>query len=393
MICDPLKCTGCGLCKNVCPQDCIDLQTDKDGFITYNIDEALCIHCDKCKRLCPQNNVLTKDNFEEPLSYCCQTLDEKDLHLSSSGGMFSAIAKYVIEEHNGVVYASKMNEKLLVGFNRFENVKDLRAAQGSKYVQSFVQNTYRNVQEDLNAGRYVMFIGCPCQVYALKAFLAKDYDNLILVDLVCHGVGPYSLYFQNLSRHNKKNKEIVDVRFRSKDKFTFTNHYIMKLTFRDGKKKYVSALNDWYMAAYFRKAIYRESCYHCRFTGFPRVGDITVGDFAGVSIAAVGKKRYEKGVSVLLVNNHRGKNLFEAIQKRIWYIQRPLSEATSTNLNLLYPCDRPSLRNMLDDGNLSETQKLEAMRYSVKNKIGICMLPYINRIKQKIKELRKTKEK
>ncbi len=382
MICERSKCTACGLCKNICPRDCIEMRIGEDGFIECCIDESKCIHCDQCVKMCPQNGEIQKSNAVPTVSYCAQTLNEQDLRKSSSGGMFLAFAKFFIEERNGVVYASRMNEELKVAFSRFDMVEELLQAQGSRYVQSFVNDTYRNVKKDLDENRAVMFIGCPCQVYALKMYLKKDYENLLTVDLVCHGIGSYRLYFKNLERYRRKGNDITEVKFRSKEKFTFTNHYIMTFTYRDGKKSYVSALNDEYMSAYFHKAIYRESCYTCGFTGFPRIGDLTVGDFAGVDIGAIGKKRYCKGVSVLLVNNEHGKTCLDALKDRIWYTERPLREATDTNENILRPCKRPKERDMLNDHTVSDGQVLKSMRYSIKNKIGICLAPYLKRLKK-----------
>jgi len=386
MICDKKKCTACGLCQNICPRDCIGMRIGEDGFIEYCIDESKCIHCGQCTRTCPQNGEIQKENDEQPIAYCAQTLNEKDLRRSSSGGVFTAIARVFIEERHGVVYASRMNAELKVEFSRFDTVTELSQAQGSRYVQSFVNDTYRHVKKDIDENKAVMFIGCPCQVYALKAYLKKDYENLLTVDLVCHGVGSYNLYFKNLERYYQKGNNITEVRFRSKEKFTFTNHYVMTFIYQDGKEKYVSALNDEYMSAYFHKAIYRESCYTCRFTGFPRVGDLTVGDFAGVDVRAIGKKKYRKGVSVLLVNNERGKTCFGVLKDGLWYTERPLHEATDTNENILRPCKRPKERDMLNDNTVSDRQVLEAMKYSIKNKIGICVVPYLKRLTKKRKK-------
>lgn len=382
MICDRAKCTACGLCQNICPCNCINMQIGADGFIEYCVDESKCIHCDQCVRVCPQNTEIQKGNDIPTVAYCAQTNNRQDLCKSSSGGMFPAFARLFIEEKNGVVYASKMNEALKVEFSRFDTVDDLSKAQGSRYVQSFVNDIYKKVKRDLDGKRAVMFIGCPCQVYALKTYLKKNYENLLTIDLICHGVGSYRLYFKNLEHYQKRGNLITEVRFRSKERFTFTNHYVMTFNYQDGKEISVSALNDEYMSAYFHKAIYRESCYTCRFTGFPRIGDLTVGDFAGVDIRAVGKKRYRQGVSVLLVNNERGKAYLDAVKDHIWYAERPLHEATDTNDNILHPCKRPKERDMLNDHTVSDRQLLKSMRYTIKNKVGICLISYINRLKR-----------
>ncbi|MCF2612838.1 Coenzyme F420 hydrogenase/dehydrogenase, beta subunit C-terminal domain [Fusobacterium perfoetens] len=380
-ICSSELCTGCFVCANICPVSCIEMFEDERGFLYPKINESKCIKCYKCQINCPINK---KDSDEKNTFlkvFCAQSLKDNVLKVSSSGGMFYEIARFVIENKRGVVYASETQKNLSIKFSRIEKMEQLNKVHGSKYFQSIVGNIYTQVKEDLQCGKEVLFIGCPCQIAGINSYLQKKYSNLVTVDLVCHGVGSFKLFNEEIKKQEKKNDEIVDIKFRSKDKFTLTNHYLLKYVYKSGKVKYQSALNNRYMSAFFHEAIYRESCYKCKFSSIPRRGDLTIGDFAGVNIKEISRLRYKKGVSLLMVNTIKGAKIFEGIKNEIWYNERKLEEALSTNINLGKCCTRPPERDLLDNFENSNEYILNKMKYTLKNKIGICF----NYIKKVIK--------
>lgn len=172
MICEREKCTGCFACYNVCPKGAINMVEDIYGYIYPIIDKNKCINCNLCKKVCPSLNKVVKT---KPLKcYAVVAKDKKILSKSTSGGIATVLAKKIISE-NGVVYgAAYIDEKCTVAHIRIESVKDLTKLQGSKYVHSYILGTYKNVKEDLNKSRKVLFIGTPCQIAGLKSFLRKE---------------------------------------------------------------------------------------------------------------------------------------------------------------------------------------------------------------------------
>lgn len=280
-ICDFIKCTGCGACAAVCPMGCISFQEDVEGFLRPLIDDEKCCDCNKCRTSCPAQNEVTPVHYEKPDVYALQLRDRKGLKLSSSGGAFSALAIPFLES-GGVVFGSKMDDKLEVYHTAIHRVDEIAHLQGSKYVQSDTKDTFKETVDLLEKGQHVMYVGCPCQIAGLLAVCGdKHYDNLITVDLVCHGVPPYSFFKKYINEiQTEKQKKILSVKFRSKEKFS--RQYMMMM-FSDDSVEYRNAMSDEYMRLYLRQVNYRESCYICKFASLPRMGDFTIGDFVGVN--------------------------------------------------------------------------------------------------------------
>jgi len=368
VICDPNVCSGCGLCVSVCPKQCIELRLDTEGFLHPNIHSDKCISCLACKKMCPQNNIFQNSNDSTPKAYCAQIENKDILNRSSSGGLFYAFAQYYIEKLGGVVFASKMNENMSFEFVKIENIFQLSEAQGSVYFQSNPRLIYKEIKTCIEK-MPVLFIGCPCQVLALKQYIGRN-TNLFTIDLVCHGVGSKKLFQQHITELEKKEgSRVIKFRFRCKDRKSYINHFLEKITFENGVIKYLDGLKSSYMAAYFHESIYRESCYQCKYASIPRVGDVTIGDYAGVDRSVVPMYRIKEGVSVLLINNEHGKQCFHRIKDDLWVIERPLEEAIRTNANISQHSTRPSERDSLS--LLSSSDFLAMASYSIKNIMGI----------------------
>ena len=226
-IIDKRECCGCEACVQVCPKHCIDFSSDYQGFCYPHVDEAHCINCALCEKVCPIINV-TDGAYEESLPvYASYNSRDDERQSSSSGGLFSLLANKVLDE-NGVVFGAMFDDKWRVVHGYVTDAEKLDSLKRSKYVQSLIENNYTKVKKFLNDGKRVLFVGTPCQIAGLKSYLRKDYDNLLAVDVACHGV-PSPMVWQKYltekkeefaNRNGGKNKErieITHVSFRSKE--------------------------------------------------------------------------------------------------------------------------------------------------------------------------------
>ncbi len=357
MICNKEKCTGCSACYNICPKKCISMEYDDEGFIYPLIDKNKCVNCGMCRKVCPIINDIKNDNRIEPKTICAYHIDDKILEDSSSGGVFTALADYVIRQ-KGIVIGAMMNENLELFHTKAEKREEYEKMRGSKYLQSEIRDNYIEAKKYLEQNKLVLFIGCPCQIAGLYGFLEnKYYENLITVDLICHGAASKRFFDKYIEEKEKKYKnKIKSISFR--DKKRGYSKYITKITFENGKEIYINAIKDSYMTSYMKYSIYRESCYQCKFAKLPRIADFTIGDFREIKDKSI-IDRYEKGISVILLNNKKSDIIFNCIKKDLACIERPLEEATSTNRNITKPSIRPDGRSYIlkEEGTTKELQR------------------------------------
>lgn len=344
-ICNEDICTGCGACKAICPTNSIILKANEEGFIMPVINDMSCINCGKCKEMCPSNNSLNRNKAVFKV-YAAQNMDTNVLKNSTSGGAFAALAIPILQSE-GVVFGATMDTRFNVKHIKVSNEKELQLLHGSKYVQSNTANTYKEAEKELKAGKKVLYVGTPCQIAGLYAVLGNShYDNLITADLVCHGVAPQALFRKYLDELGKKeNSPVVNFQFRNKEQLS--EQYNSKISFLNSKISYVDCIDNDYLSCYMQLAIYRESCYKCKYANIPRVADFTIGDYIGVDSKVVNKNIKQKGISVLLVNNETALKYFEEIKRYLKLWERPLEEATSTNLCLIQPSKRPEIRDFI----------------------------------------------
>ena len=312
---DPAKCCGCGACVNICPRGAIGMKEDGMGFIFPSVDEEKCVNCGLCLSVCNFTDKGSGANGD-PEVYAAVTKNADVLMESSSGGLFTELAEAVLDK-GGAVFGAAWTEDLSLCHIEVANKKELARLRGSKYVQSSTESTFRRAKELLDGGRYVCYSGTPCQISGLKAFLKKDYEKLLTIDIICHGVPSMKMLRDDLGYvTGKKKMNIRDVKFRDKQ---YGWGVLGSITGDGTKIKYHSGTSPYYF--YFLNGeIYRESCYNCRFPSEGRQGDITLGDYWGIRqelASEMGEVDLDKGVSCVLVNNDKGREWMKLIESRL----------------------------------------------------------------------------
>ena len=343
---DKWDCSGCSACVGVCPKNCITMAKDEEGFLYPTIDDSKCIDCGLCSRICPINSPLQLKK-ERPKSYAVISKDEEIRKNSSSGGVFTHIANYVVD-NGGVVFGAKFNEKFEVAHDFATDREGIKAFQGSKYVQSKIGDCYIKAKEFLEEGRLVLFSGTPCQIGGLKAFLNKDYDNLITQDLICHGAPSPLAWDKYLEyRRAKANSNIHHVNFRNKKHGWYG--YSVNFSFSKQKEYIKNFRKDPYMTAFLKDYCLRPSCYNCAFKGVNRVSDITLADFWGVQ-KIMPEMHDDKGTSLVLIHSDKGSTILEKIQEQVVVKEAPFIRAISANPSLIESVREPVKRKqfMLD---------------------------------------------
>ncbi len=336
MICQKDKCTGCYACYNICPKKAISLKEDDFGFIYPQVDKEKCINCGLCKKICPQINSKLK-MLQPNKVYAVYSNDNKVREKSTSGGVATIISKAILIQ-NGVVYgAANLFDKKEFEYIRIDDAKNLYMIQGSKYVHCYVKNAYTNAKEDLLKGKKVLFIGTPCQIAGLKAFLIKDYENLYTIDIICHGVPGQKLLFEDLKSKNIEKKDFAIIRFRDKKGFNLSI-YKDKQEFEKNKSlKSIYANLDYFYKNFLRGNIYRENCYTCKYANDNRISDITLGDFWGLSKDSKAYDDERLGISAVICNTIRGETLFSLIKNEVTSDERTYDEAKKFNEQLKHP--------------------------------------------------------
>ena len=333
-------CCGCGACKNICKRNAIHLQVDNEGFLYPEINEEKCIKCGLCAHVCPMGDLYHYEPDKQVEVYAAY--DGFGRVGSSSGGLFYTLAEYIIEKQKGWVFGAAFDTDMRlyhIGVNR---MKDLSPLRGSKYIQSDTQEAFGAVQNLLRKGIYVLFVGTPCQVAGLRSLLRKPYDNLLLVDLVCHGV-PSQLMFDEHRAYIEKHNRSKLIRYQFRDNNGWGGCEIAD--FKNGKRvRHTSYDLSPYLYSFMQGYSCRESCYHCPFAKIPRQGDITLGDYWGV-------RNYfhmmdtTKGVSLVTINTTIGHKVWDGICENLVYEKSNINDASKSNPNLIESSKRPILRS------------------------------------------------
>lgn len=336
-------CFGCAVCVDICPVDCIDMRPDHEGFLYPAVDDDLCIECGDCLHACPALNKLTRQNaFDAPFFYAGFNNDQKTRYLSSSGGIFSLIARQILSK-NGAVYGAIYDyETLSVQHTRADSEAGVGLMRKSKYVQSSSQGIFRQVQQDLEAGLPVLFTGTPCQAAGLQSFLGQTYPHLLICDFICHGVpspGLFTRHFQSFAKQDGAPITKIDFRTKAKGWGSFLNFYLEVETI--AKHHLIYAPLDAFYALFLANLILRPVCYHCPYTNLARPADITFGDFWGVRRQA--PELFDGlGTSLLLASTIKGQTWIDSIRSASHIKRIPTPQNLQPNLRR--PTAYPNLR-------------------------------------------------
>lgn len=331
-ICAHKNCTGCSACVEACPRNCIQLIPDELDVLYPKVDSGKCIKCGLCQKTCPNNAELP---YKEPLSvYAAWSTNSEERLTSASGGVaYELYSKFL---SNNAFCAGVILDSEGCSFIPITNEKELDRVKNSKYVFSYTNGIYAKVKESLKDNKDVLFIGLPCQVAGLYAYLKKEYDNLYTVDLICHGVAPFEYFRQYIEKKCKSKNGWSEILFRD-PKYKTKNYFF---TIKDKKgievyKKPVCSL-DSYQLGFHRSLIYRENCYSCKYAQSNRVGDLTIGDFSGI-----GKETpvsYSgSDVSCVICNSPKGEFLISQIKNQVVFHERPMAEAFKYERQLIKP--------------------------------------------------------
>lgn len=309
-------CTGCAACMNACPTGAIIMPLGEDGFYRPYVDSAACINCGKCLKTCPVYNddrlmelQAPKPEKIEPEFYYGWSKDREIRLKSSSGGFFSELARYAFSR-GGCIFGVSVGEQAHPYTCKAESMEELERLRGSKYLQAKVGLAYKDVLAELKKERYVVYAGTPCQIGGLKAFLGKSYENLLTVDLICHGVPSYNLmrrYIETMAERTGHEPKVSLMRWRDKRRGWYQHQYGMHMVWADGAETYSGKPHDLFLRGFLKDYFLNEGCHHCRYTGLARkLPDITMADAWEIWLHHP-EIDYTDGVSLLLAHTIKGR--------------------------------------------------------------------------------------
>lgn len=329
-----VDCCGCNACGDACTYNAITFKTDIEGFWYPEVDETKCIDCGLCEKICPIINIdkLKKNDYEKPVRVLAAI--NKDMYVrwnSTSGGVFSALAD-VMYKQGGYVSGALYNEDFTVRNYISDNLEDLERLRSSKYLQSRAEGIFKEIRELLKSGKQVLACGTPCQMAALRSYLRKDYENLVIVDFICRGVNSPKVYRSYLDSLEKRYGSKV-VYVKAKNKELGWRNLTRKVTFANGQSYYGVHMEDDFRRGYHTNVFCRPSCYDCKFKGFPRIADITIADYWGIE--KVDRNLDNNiGTSMILLNSRKGVSYFEQTKGHFEYRDTPFEAILDGNIAL-----------------------------------------------------------
>lgn len=338
---DKKLCCGCNACVQRCPKQCISVQEDEEGFLYPIVDLSICIDCGLCEKVCP---VLNQGSERNPIEvFAAVNKDDSIRMQSSSGGIFTALAEQIIQE-KGVVFGARFDEKWEVKHDYTETIEGLKAFRGSKYVQSRIGDTFSKAEFFLKAGRKVMFTGTPCQIAGLRLFLRKEYENLLAVDIICHGVPSPMVWRKYLGEKTQQGglESIQSISFRNKNtgwkSYSFQIEYD-KNHLKSSFSEYAS--QNIFMKGFLADLYLRPSCYACPTKKLKSGSDITLGDFWGIQHIKP-ELDDDKGICSFIINTRKGmewQNKLEILKYKFDF-----ADVVKGNPSLVYSVDIPEKR-------------------------------------------------
>lgn len=390
------QCCGCSACVQRCPQNCISMQKDSEGFLYPEVDVTRCIDCHLCEKVCP---VINQNESRFPLEvYAAKNTDTKVRQLSSSGGIFTLLAEQTIKD-GGVVFGACWDVEWNVGHDYAETLEDIVKFKSSKYLQSIIGESYKKAEYFLKTGRKVMFTGTPCQIAGLKHFLRKEYTNLLAVEVICHSVpspGIWQEYLADkLSSLNKTKADVKSISFR--DKSTGWNSYSFVVESKDGRIYKELSRHNLFMKGFLADLYTRPSCYACPAKELKSGSDITLGDFWGIE-TLLPELDDDRGISAVTVNTEKGRALLQDVNAELTEVT--YNEVVKRNSALVHSASEPKGRRAFfeADGLTFEAKikKLAKTPFSLRlfiGKLAYSILPnkMLRNIIRHIRNIKKNK--
>lgn len=375
------ECCGCSACSQKCPKKCIQMLEDTEGFLYPQIDISQCVNCHLCERCCP---VINTYKSKQPLSCFAAINPNNEIRFkSSSGGIFTALATEILKQ-GGVVFGAKWDDKHHVIHDYIENSTDIHRLRGSKYIQSTIGDCFIKVKNFLKQKRLVLFVGTPCQISGLNHYLGAVYDNLILVDFICHGVPSHKTFDSYLESFTHKKSisksDIREILFR--DKTHGWKNFSLAIKIKSGEKIVQEKAKNSFLIGFFNNYFLRPSCHNCPTKKLSSGADITLGDFWGYNSTNLINDD-DIGVSAVIVNSEKGRSIIDNLN----IIQQSVSlaEISSKNEALNYSATAP-YRNLYynnEHKNFEDTIKFLTSK-KLYNRIKRKIYLYSNRLKKSI---------
>lgn len=356
-ICSHNSCTGCKACLNVCTHNAISFCEDHYGFWYPVVDERLCVDCGLCENTCPSNNAPV---LNAPLKAVIgHAVDVEEQKSSTSGGIASALCRHILRV-GGVVYGCTATHYPLVHHISVENECDLELLKGSKYVQSNVEEVFKQVKQDLRE-RKVVFVGTPCFCAGLKKYIRKDSENLMLIDFVCHGV-PSQKILKDAVDEASKGKQVQTVQFRKKEQSGESKYGLFLSGENSGTIYQNTYPKDDYIVTFLSGVFYRPSCYECKYAQIERSSDITLGDYWDREKKTSLQNR-QYGLSMIMANTEKGKQLLNECSSNIICIPADMNDFVARNGQLHHPMPKHKFYEQFHQDYLSHGWKYVCKKY------------------------------
>ena len=375
----PSGCTGCSACVNICPQNCITMGKNTDGFLYPIINFSECVNCEQCKRVCP---ILRPPKLNDNIiTIALKNKCNLERMNSSSGGAFPLLAEYVLKQ-KGIVFGAAYDSNFSVRHIAITNIGDIPLLQGAKYSQSILDHCFSEIKKNVCAGRTVLFSGTPCQCMGLQTFLGKKYDNLITIDIICHGVPSPEIWQKYVDfRSEKENDGVrpIEINMRSKSSGWSKYGYSIEFIYDNGKVTQIHNGKDLFMKAFIGNICLRNSCSECHAKGISRCTDFTIGDYWGIWNQHP-EFDDDKGTSIILIHSQKGKNILWQLKGKYEYMKVNLNDVYQENMSLVVSSKTHENRNEFLEQITSDNFEEIVLKYLPSNQN-----PPQNRI-QKIKD-------
>lgn len=324
------ECVGCGACAEVCGKKAIHLVSDQEGFWYPEIDQEKCVNCGACQKVCQIHNLKLPENNFEPVVYAVKNKMDDIRALSTSGGVFSVLADYVIQ-NKGAVYGAAYSSDFTVQHERAITDKQYSRFRGSKYAQSWMGSCYTQVKADLTEDKKVLFTGTPCQIAGLQTFLGdlSKNNNLVLCEIICHGI-PSPLIWKEHIQLLEEERHSKIVAYKNRSKIAGWHGHNEHVFFDSGKSEYKSKLSQNHKDLFYAHLTIRPCCHSCKFTGFPRIADFTIADYWGIE-RCMPEFDDNKGISLMILNSDRAIKMFDTVKSQLDYRESNLEDAFYDN--------------------------------------------------------------